>query len=316
MDQVLKEKIENAKYVRYIKLGTKGDLEKWIKDGRIVLVFKEVDHSASKEEIKKTYESLGKTPGTATRYANQIKSFYDHPEETLWITFSDNKLWWGFIDTEQQPYKDDEGNTLWAMEGGWRDTDLGGNMLTYENLSGMLLKTQAYRGTICDIQQNGPIDVQKYVKQKLCADIPDTVKEANENIQALLKSIQEMLKLLHPNDFEYFIDLIFMRSGWTKMTPGGGTEKFIDYDLVSPLTGQRAAVQVKSETTQKEFMQEYVQKLENYDQYDLMFYVYHTGNIEWNAEESEKTIYLLNVERIAEIILELGLVSLLYKKIS
>ncbi|WP_332913936.1 hypothetical protein [Algoriphagus boritolerans] len=33
-------------------------------------------------------------PRAATNHLRQIRSFYEEGEETVWITFHDNKLWW------------------------------------------------------------------------------------------------------------------------------------------------------------------------------------------------------------------------------
>jgi hypothetical protein len=57
-----------------------------------------------------------------------------------------------------------------------------------------------------------------------------------------------IIKELHPKDLEIFTDLVFRQSGWQRVGVSGGTEKDIDLDLISPVTGERIAVQIAAVT--------------------------------------------------------------------
>lgn len=53
--------------------------------------------------IKGFYERSGATPGTATRYSNEIREFYTAGADVLWITFANRRMWWCFADVEVTP---------------------------------------------------------------------------------------------------------------------------------------------------------------------------------------------------------------------
>jgi hypothetical protein len=44
------------------------------------------------------FRDEGKDPGTATRFTNDARQFYQSGETTLWITFYGQQLWWAFFD--------------------------------------------------------------------------------------------------------------------------------------------------------------------------------------------------------------------------
>lgn len=123
-----------------------------------------------------------------------------------------------------------------------------------------------------------------------------------------------VIKLLQPKDFEYFVDLIFMRSGWFKQTPGGGVEKGLDFDLVQPLTGERAFVQIKSKTNKNIFND----CLDTYHQtktgYNKFIFVYHSA--EEDIKCDEKDVIIMKNEVLAKLSIELGLTDFLLKKVS
>jgi len=314
----LKEMIDTTKYIRFIKLGEKGKFEtKCLEDeSNMVLGFREVKHTSvlDKDLIRETYLAQGKSKQTASSYYNQIEKFYD--EDTLWITFYGQKLWWGFADNSDIK-KDDENYTFKKMRLGWYPTDLKGNPLTFENISGVLLKTQMYQGTICDIKnkEDSNFKIENYIKRLLKGEKLHSVIEAEKNIENMKVSIINMIQLLQPKDFEYLIDLIFQYSGWKKLTQGGGVEKWLDLDLLMPLTNERAFVQIKSETTQKEY-DDHEAYFYNCDElYNRMFYVVHTLKGKLQIHKSSKPIHILEVESISELVIELGLINILMKKV-
>lgn len=310
--------------IKFIRLGSKKENkeEDCLAFGKLVLGYREIDHfgnhkTLTTERLKKeAIEQYGSTLGVATRYAKQIRSFYDNDKTTLWITFAKRKVWWGMIDNRQEPYQDEDGYTYRNLKNGWNSEDINGNVLTFENISGALLKTQGFQGTICDIKDSDEFPTKEYTKRLISGMKLDEIITAENNKQAIEKSMQDLIRMLHPKDFEYIVDLIFQYSGWKKLTPGAGVEEFIDLDLEMPLTGERAVVQVKSSTNQQEY--------ENYenifhecgDLYDRLFYVYHSPKNLNLRTNSIKPIHILGIEKIAELIVELGLVSILMKKVS
>ena len=84
----------------YIKLGRGGQWEdQCIRDGTLRLGYRETPHNwcASGDWEKVKEERLKAREGrrsAATSDVNQIRKFYDSPNDVLWITFHKHSLWW------------------------------------------------------------------------------------------------------------------------------------------------------------------------------------------------------------------------------
>ncbi len=76
---------------------------------------------------------------------------------------------------------------------------------------------------------------------------------------------------------------------------------------------QRAFVQVKSHTTQHE-LNDYVARLDELDGYDRMFFVFHTSAA--HISISDERVTLIGPSRLAEMVLDAGLVNWLIRKVS
>lgn len=191
-----------------------------------------------------------------------------------------------------------------AIAGGWRATDLNGDPLTKDRLSGALTKLAAYRGTSCDV------DVSDYVVRRINGQKIPAVERAIINLGKMEASVRELLTLLEPRDFELMVDLVFSASGWRRLGVIGKTQKTLDLDLILPSTGERAFVQVKSKTSSAE-LAEYVKALEGAT-YDRMFYVFHSGQ----AETNDDRVTIVGPEKLGSMVVEAGLVSWLIRKTS
>ena len=94
-------------------------------------------------------------PRLSVSVARQIIDFYGRDESTtIWITFARKKLYWGLSEPDGVLYTDKRRFTYKKLLNGWFDYSLSDseNLLTFENVSGVLLKTQGYRETICEIK--------------------------------------------------------------------------------------------------------------------------------------------------------------------
>jgi len=243
--------------------------------------------------------------GTATRFTKETRLFFEDEGSTLWITFMGEQLCWGFL-TADSPECHSDGDGVWrTVAGGWRGTDLKGEQLTKDRLSGSLTKLAAYRGTSCKV------DVADYAVRRINGQKIPEVERAVTTLTAMRTSVLDLMRLLEPRDFEILVDLVFTSSGWRRLGIVGKTQKTLDLDLMLPSTGERAFVQVKSRTTSKELV-EYISRLEEHGPYDRMFYVYHSGT----AETDDERVTILGPEKLAEMVLEAGLVSWLIRKVS
>jgi hypothetical protein len=299
--------------VRYIKLGEAGRWDKeCIAKGIVRFGFGSAKptrfalSSAGKwSELTKDFMVSGRDKGTATRFTNETKQFFEDAGATLWITFVGERLYWGFLAVNPpEPHLDGEG--VWRkVINGWRCTDVKGEELTKARLSGALTKLAAYRGTSCRV------DVADYVIRRINGLKMPAVDLAIARIGDVRRSAQELMKLLGPKDFEILVDLVFSTSGWRRQGVVGKTQKTLDLDLILPSTGERAFVQIKSKTTSAE-LAEYAGKLQEIGTYDRMFFVFHSGD----AAIDDERVCVIGPAKLAELVLNAGLVDWLIQKVS
>ena len=217
------EKIK-ASRVLFIKLGESGKYEKDCieKDQTLRLSYKEVDHSLciNKQwnKVHDYYTSKENAKSfVATSHMNQIRQFYEEDRNTLWITFYANKLWWCFSKPDIMLLKDK--TKIRPVVGKWSDRDIEGRILFAGNISGKLLKTQGFRGTICKVPE------QKYALAKInCEQMKEVI-----NVELAMNDLKEKLMLLIQTlqwkDFETLIDLVFRQAGWQRIGDKGKTQK-------------------------------------------------------------------------------------------
>jgi hypothetical protein len=208
--------------------------------------------------------------------------------------------------TTDQPERHADGDGVYrTVVDGWQRSDINGEQLTKDRLSGALTKLAAYRGTSCGV------DVADYVVRRINGQKTPEVERAVAAQATMRASVLELMRLLGPRDFETLVDLVFTSSGWRRLGVVGKTQKTLDLDLMLPSTGERAFVQVKSKTTSTE-LAEYVGQLEEHDPYDRMFYVFHSGE----AETDDERVSVVGPDRIAELVLDAGLANWLIRKVS
>jgi hypothetical protein len=305
----------NPVRVRYIKLGGGGGWEQeCLEKGIIRIGFGsaaphrfELCQARKWEEVAKSFIAEGKSKGTASRFTKELRLFFEDDRTTLWITFMRERLYWGLLESapaELHP----NGDGVWRrVSGGWHGTDLHGDPLRKDRLSGALTKLAAYRGTSCDV------DVAEYVVRRINGLKMPAVERALTAVQEMRLSALALIRMLTPKDFELLVDLVFTTSGWRRVSPVGGSQDTRDIALELPSTGERAFVQVKSETTSMQ-LAHYVAKLgDRSDLYERMFYVWHSGTV--SAPDNSR-VTLIGPEKIAELVVDAGLVGWLIDKAS
>lgn len=116
-----------------------------------------------------------------------------------------------------------------------------------------------------------------------------------------------LIQRLNPIDFEVLVDMMFARAGWRRVGHIGKTQRDKDLDLEMPLTGEKAIVQVKTQTTGTEIV-DYIERKRGWLDYDRLFYVFHTlkGRFEGSEEDG---VTLMDSTGVADRVLELGLVD-------
>ena len=303
-----------ANKVLFIKLGQGGKFERECIESNqtLRLGYREVDHKLCitgqwdkvhdyfiTEENSKTF--------VATSHSNQIKQFYEEDEKTLWMTFYANKLWWCFSKPEITLLADKTKTR--PVIGKWSDKDINGNTLLAGNISGKLLKTQGFRGTICSVPE------EKYALAKINCEQMKEVVEVEQAMFNLKNKLTFLIQNLQWKDFETLVDLIFRQAGWQRVGDTGKTQKTLDLELFAPVTGERAIVQIKAQSDLQQFLS-YQEQFATMIDYDKFFYVVHTAKNNLTTYENETETKLYLVDKVAELTISAGLVEWVIKKTS
>jgi hypothetical protein len=294
----------------YIKLGRSGSWEKECLDkGILRFGYKETPFesavSGDWEAVHKFWLAVRQDQGTATRDVRQIRSYFESDDDTLWITFYGGLMWWCFAKPGVKQRKDGKGSYRETVSG-WRNIDAKGDKLTFERLSGNLLKVQAFQGTICDVKEF------EYLKRKLNGLLLPQVDEAVQAENQMIQKIVPLMRLLTWQDFELLVDLVFSNSGWRRVGQVGKTQKTVDIELMLPTTGERAFVQIKSSATKRD-LADYLERLDESHAHDRMFFVWHSGDV---GEADIGNVALIGPERLARMVFDAGLASWLRDKVS
>lgn len=303
--------IASAAY--FIKLGRKGEWEEEciLHKNTIKFGFNNPLHleclSGNWDQVREYWLKQGKKKGKATEITNQIRTFYESDDNTLWITFFNRKLYWCFAEKEITEHAD--GARTRKVKGKWSCQDIAGNELEIDSLSGKLTQVRRFQGTICTVKELEYL-IRKVNYQKL----PE-VQKAEDSLVTLLKDIEPLIQNLNWKDFELLVDLIFTQSGWQRISTLGKTEKSIDLAMISPVTGNQAFIQVKSKSTWNE-LQKYIEKYRDMPEYNKMFFVVHTREPSLNTWQDTPDIKLFDVKRLSKLVINSGLVDWLIKKTS
>lgn len=300
-----------AKEAYFIKLGKKGAWEEdcILRNQTIKLGFHNPLHheclAGKWDEVFKYWVEQGKTKRKATEIKNQIQAFYESDEETLWITFFRRRMYWCFA--EKKVVQLAEGARIRSVNRKWRYHDIEGYPLTLDNLSGKLTKVQHFQGTICSVREF------EYLLRRLNHQKLPEVQKAEDTLAILLRDIEPLIKNLTWKDFELLVDLIFTQAGWQRVSTRGKMEKSIDLDLMSPVTGNRAFVQIKSKSSRGVF-ESYIKQYRSMDEFDEMYFVVHTADKSLSEWQDEPDIKLWDVTKLSNLVVNSGLISWLIKK--
>ncbi|MEA5468283.1 restriction endonuclease [Spirulina sp. 06S082] len=298
--------------IRFIKLGEGGEWEQsCIKEGTIRLGYHSPHHQDSLagnwDNVRKFWlEFRNGHEGAATRDINQIRDFYELDEQDVWITFYKKKLYW--CRAAREVVELDDKSRIRNVIGNWLATDINGQPLRIENIDGRVTKVQGFRGTICSIE------LQDYLIRKINGIAIEEVENAKSSLEKLKSDVEDLIKGLWWHDFELLIDLVFSKAGWQRFSVLGKTEKDLDLDVYSPATQKRVFVQIKSTTTRDE-VEACISTFNEYEQFDEMYFVYHTCHSDLSDIESHHpNIHLWGLKRISALVVNAGLVEWLINK--
>lgn len=296
----------HAKKVIYIKLGSGGRFEKsciTTAPNTIKLDYHDVPHELCKqgkwEEVRAFFiDTLRSAPGAATSHTNQIRQFYEAGEDTLWITFHGDRLWWCFSRAEITLNED--GTKTRQVIGNWSDENINGESLNIGKLSGKLTQVQAFRGTICTISE------KEYLLAKLNCEQSKELLEVEEAKQALKEKLVKLVEHLTWKDFELLIDLVFRQSGWRRMRQLAKGIKTIDLELTAAVTNEKAIVQIKHRANLADFL-DYVTKSSAHVDIKHNYFIVSQPSKDLKSFPNETDVKVFFGPEIADLVLEAGL---------
>jgi hypothetical protein len=324
--------------IRYIKLGGKGAYEsKCINERLCYMGFGSDDpqcaaliatatKSRSETDWEKVWEYrfANDQKGTeqarrlrATQARNQLRAFYEAGDETLWITFYKNKLYYAFLDPQLPAFCSGEhGGSFRHVSGdGWRCLDREGNELREDIFSGQLLQIKGFQGTSCEVRGKS----REHLFNKINCRRDSYHKDIHEGIKQVRSGLVEAIKSLWPGDFEILVELIFSRF-LVRYGKTGGNQDFSDilffnplhrmknkYEKKSPLT----SVQVKTKASPEDFHRYiYNDKITDFGSF---YFVYHTSDAQKEdfkvPEDVDIDIHVLSGEEIAAMAIDAGLID-------
>lgn len=303
-----------AKKAFYIKLGLHGEYESecLASPGFAKIGWTELPSSMLQgdpdqidwEAIRILLNNHYKSKGTATNQTNQLKNFITSSPDTLWITFYSNHLYWCFLDSTFDIHED-KTKTRRTLDG-WHHTNIHGEPLQFNRLSGSLLTLKGFRGTICTVRE---LD---YLLRKINGESSPEEARVEKAYLELTQSLQEILHRLHWKEFELLTDLNFRQAGWQRVSELGKTQKSIDLELFSPITNESILVQVKSKAGITEF--EMFEQFALSSQASQCYFVVHKPSQSLINKSSTSQVTTWSVEEIARLVVNYGLVEWLIAK--
>jgi hypothetical protein len=301
------------KSVRYVKLGKGGQWEQESLDkGVLRFGFESADPDTLKlcrdgrwDEIRRGWhEDGGFAAHTSSSFSNQMRAFFEDSGSTLWVTFIDDKLYFGFLEPGEperaNPHNDKDWSSFRRVRGGWRCLDAREGLLTRTSLPGTITKLSMFRSTTCNVSDH------EYLVNRINGKRSKEVEAADKARASLLEALTTLIRRLHDRDFEVLVDMAFVNAGWRRLGRVGGNEPVKDLDLEMPLTRERAYVQIKCSTDQ-DVLNSVVADYQARDHYTRLFFVYHTspGYLENHWEDSG--VVLIGGTEVARMALESGL---------
>jgi hypothetical protein len=300
------------KEIRYIKLGPGGAWEeRALKRGELYFgrPTEPLDLIGRHdwEGVARYFREQGRGVGMASYMARENREFLALGADCLWITFTGEYLWWGFADPKVTVLRGDgkvHGTRMRRIIGGWRNTNIKGQPLHRDTLSTRLTQVASYRHTMCSVKE------AQYLVRKINGLDEPIVARAAEVRQAMIAVTADAIGSLHWADFESLVDLIFVRSGWQRLSRLGGIQKDLDLELEQPTTRERAFVQIKSQAGQGE-LNAYLAKFSR-GTWDRMFFVCHSPRGVLRA--SKRNVHVWTGEALAASAVRAGLYDWVIQK--
>lgn len=262
--------------------------------------------SGNWKSIKRRLTAEHKHKGTVTTDTNRLRDLATTTPDDVWITFHDSLLWWGR--PKPGPIQEDSISKYRDLLNGWSHVDAAGKSLTVNRIPGIISQVQGFRGTVCSVRH---IDVLRRV---INAQFSDAHRLLEASRQQVIQDLQSAIRSLHWKDFELLVDLTFRQAGWRRRSMLGKAMKFVDLELIEPVTGAAYQVQVKSKASVRDF-ERYAEDFSSAG-FQRLFFVVHTPSTELCAYASEyEGVDLVLPERLAALVADGGLVEWVLERV-
>jgi hypothetical protein len=192
---------------------------------------------------------------------------------------------------------------------GWSNCDTNDGRLITNQIPGRLSKIQRFSGTICSLGKEEMADLERLANAEATAEF----RAVTDAKAVLVHHVAAGLSLLHWKDFELLVDLVFRNAGWRRATVVGESMKYVDMELEEPVTHDLYQVQVKSDATVADF-NAYAKRFAPGD-FRKLYFVVHNSQDKWTKVPTYEGVELVLQERLAEMVVDMGLVNWLLKKI-
>jgi hypothetical protein len=302
---------ESIRHAHYIKLGAGG---KWaassIAKGRLRFGWSSIPlaeiRDADWTAIRNRLASGQHNKGTVTSDTERLRDIVTSTRADMWITFHDSHLWWGRLSAD--PVVEDKVSKYRSLIGGWRNTDVTGTPLTINRVPGVIAQLQGFRGTACSVRDADAL------RRLVNAEFSPAYRQLEESNRRVVQDLQAAIRGLHWKDFEVLVDLVFRQAGWRRRSMLGESMKFVDLELVEPITGEAYQVQIKSKSSVKEF-EDYAQRFSS-EGFRRLYFVVHSPTPELAVLEHEfDDVELVLPQRLAELVTDGGLVRWVLDKV-
>jgi hypothetical protein len=246
-----------------------------------------------------------KDRGAATRDLNALQNIVCSDGTDVWITFNGRKLWW--CQLSGMPVEADGRKKFRRTANGWHDTDVQGHVLYTADIPGCISQVQGFRAAVCSVK------ALERLRNLINGETSTFFNNLRSARDAMVQSAVAGISDLHPKDFEILVDLVFRQSGWRRSGVLGENMDLTDLELEEPITGDRYMVQVKSSADLAEFNE--CKRRFPAQGYRKMFFVVHTPSKSLRDARAPEEIELILPERLAQMVVDAGLVAWLMKKV-
>jgi hypothetical protein len=230
----------------------------------------------------------------------------DSTHDDIWITFCGNHLWWCKV---EDPHIHEDKVSKYRRVDRWHCQNIFGESLLSTQIPGRIAKLQGFRGTICKVSEAE--ELRRLINRQHSSEYAAIVHSKED----LCRHVETGLRRLHWKDFETLVDLLFRATGWRRVSVLGETMKFSDIELEEPITGEMYQVQVKSTATPRD-LQEYTDTFAG-GKYRRLFFVVHTPDkkLAETQQPEDDPVQIILPRRLAEMVVELGLLNWLLNKV-